>query len=446
MRLTLLVGLVALSCLSASALALAMVIRASSLRIATHDAQSNFWLGPSPGAWSDAPCTRDSVAEAEAATRRDELDDHPYTCTYLPENGAKAVQPQENTGELSLLPWTDPAHVHPLILVNDPGLPPGSVIIHSLSSWQERQNTFGRLLLGSTLGLTLLISGGTRWVVGRALDPVEAIRAEFAKLSAQRLDRRVPVPRAGTEVARLAGTMNSTLDRLQTAVDQQRRFTADAAHELRTPLACLRTELELALNRPDIADWPRVVRDAHGDSIRLQDLTEDLLLLARLDAEDADRGPDGSVDLTDVVREETVRRRPRGLTIDLHTEPGPVTVRGRPALLARVLGNLLDNAERHAARTITVRLTHDTEHREAVLDVQDDGPGIPPEDQQRIFDRFTRLDDARARDSGGVGLGLAIARSIALAHHGTLEITPSARGAHFTLRLPTGLSYSDIGI
>jgi signal transduction histidine kinase len=234
--------------------------------------------------------------------------------------------------------------------------------------------------------------------------------------------------------------MNTTLDRLQTAVDRQHQFTADAAHELRTPLGCLRTELELALNRPDTADWPRVVRDAHGDAMRLQDLTENLLLLARLDAENADRGYDGSVDLTDLVREETARRRPpHGLTIDVSTGPGPVTVRGRPALLARVLGNLLDNAERHAASTITVRLAHDTQHREAVLDVQDDGPGISQEDHQRIFERFTRLDDARARDTGGAGLGLAIAQRIATAHHSTLEITPSARGAHFTLRLPTCL-------
>lgn len=277
-------------------------------------------------------------------------------------------------------------------------------------------------------------------MVGRVLRPVEAIRAEFAEISAHRLDRRVPVPFAGNEIARLAGTMNTTLDRLQTAVDRQRQFTADAAHELRTPLACLRTELELALNRPDTADWAQVVRDTHGDAMRLQDLTENLLLLARLDAEDTDRRPDGSVDLTDIVREETARRRLHGLTIDVHTERGPLTVRGRPALLARILGNLLDNAERYASSTITVRLSHDIAHHEAVLDVQDDGPGIPPEDHQLIFERFTRLDDARARDTGGAGLGLAIAQRIATAHHGTLEITPSACGAHFTLRLPAWLT------
>ncbi|WP_234354542.1 sensor histidine kinase [Streptomyces sp. NRRL WC-3618] len=289
----------------------------------------------------------------------------------------------------------------------------------------------------SALGLTLLTGASTWFAVGRVLRPVEGIRAEFAKLSAHHLDRRVPVPRAGNEIARLAETMNATLDRLETAVDRQRQFVADASHELRTPLACLRTELELALHRTGAADWPQVVHDAHEDTKRLQDLTEDLLLLARLDANHTDRQPDRSVDLTDLVRDETARRRPpRGLAVDVHTEPGPVTVRGHPMLLARVLGNLLDNAERHANSTITVRLTHDRDGGEAVLDVQDDGPGIPLKDHQRVFERFTRLDDARTRDAGGSGLGLAIAHRITTTHHGTLTIRPSAHGAHFTLRFP----------
>jgi signal transduction histidine kinase len=145
-----------------------------------------------------------------------------------------------------------------------------------------------------------------------------------------------------------------------------------------------------------------------------------------------------TVDLTDLVREETARRRPpHGLRVDVHTGPGPVTVQGHPVLLARVIGNLLDNAERHANHTITVRLTHDTHHHEAVVDVLDDGPGIPPEDHRRIFERFTRLDNARARDTGGAGLGLAIAHHITTTHQGTLAVVPSRYGAHFTLRLPT---------
>lgn len=343
-----------------------------------------------------------------------------------------------NQGALSLAPWAPPAPIQrPNAYFEFPGY---VVLVYSLEAEQARLNTIVWSLAGGTLALITLIAGSTWFAVGRALRPVEAIRAEFAELSAHHLDRRVPVPRAGNEIARLATTMNTTLNRLQTAVDRQRQFTADASHELRTPLACLRTELELALNRPDAADWPQVVHAAHEDTIRVQELTEDLLLLARLDAEHGDRQPRRTVDLTDVVREETVRRRPpNGIDIDLHTGPGPVAVQGHPALLARVIGNLLDNAERYATSTIAVRLTHDTHHGVAVIDVFDDGPGIPTEDHQRIFERFTRLDDARAQDTGGAGLGLAIAQRIATAHRGTLEITPSARGAHFALRLPSRL-------
>lgn len=347
-------------------------------------------------------------------------------------------------GRLSLKPWTNPVHHDP----NRPYLyqlrPTGNsdrsfyAMIISEGREQARLNTVIWQLFGGVAAITGLVAGITWFAVGRVLRPVEAIRAEFAELSAHHLDRRVPVPRTGNEIARLAATMNTTLHRLQTAVEQQRQFTADASHELRTPLASLRIELELALNRPDAADWPRVVYAAHEDTIRVQELTEDLLLLARLDAEHTDRQPQRTVDLTDLVREETARRRPpRGLRLHVHARPEPVTVQGHPALLARVLGNLLDNAERHATTTIDVRLTHDTDRHEAAIDVLDDGSGIPPDDRQRIFERFTRLDNARSRDTGGVGLGLAIAQRITTTHHGTLTLTPSTTGAHFTLRLPS---------
>lgn len=316
-------------------------------------------------------------------------------------------------------------------------------VTQSLEAEQTSLNTIVWLLIGGIAGMTLVVSGTTWFAAGRVLHPVEAIRVDFADLSAHHLDRRVPVPRTGDEIARLAITMNSTLDRLQSAVEQQRQFTADASHELRTPLACLRTELELALNHPGTADWPRVVHAAHDDTLRLQTLTTDLLLLARLDAGHADPPPSPPLDLTDLVRGETGRRTlPPHLTLTAHIHPAPIPVHGHHALLARILGNLLDNAERHAATTITVRLTYDAEHRQAVLEVLDDGPGIPPEDHQRIFERFSRLDDARTRDEGGAGLGLAIAERIATTHHGTLTIAPSPQGAHFLLHLPTSAARS----
>ncbi|MES5823313.1 HAMP domain-containing sensor histidine kinase [Streptomyces sp. RG80] len=353
-------------------------------------------------------------------------------------------------GALSLTPWTDPfTGPTPIRQANAyVNLQGYVVMVYSLESAQARLNTLIWSLIGGVPALTLLISGSTWWAVGRVLRPVETIRADFAELSAHHLDRRVPVPRSGDEVARLAATMNATLERLQSAVERQRQFTADASHELRTPLACLRTELELALNAPASADWPQVVRDAHQDTMRLQDLTEDLLLLARLDAERIGARPDRGVDLTDLVREETARRRTtRDLTVDVQSVPGPVTVDGHSALLARVLGNLLDNAVRHASSTVTVRLTHDTDQGVAIIDVQDDGAGIPAQDHERVFERFTRLDNARARDRtgglGGTGLGLAIAHRIATAHDGTLTVTPSPRGAHFTLRLPCRATWSN---
>lgn len=355
---------------------------------------------------------------------------------------------RESQGKLSLIPWTDPvrgpipirqiiyrAYVH--AGVDD------VAVTQSLEAEQTSLNTIVWLLIGGIAGMTLVVSGTTWFAAGRVLHPVEAIRVDFADLSAHHLDRRVPVPRTGDEIARLAITMNSTLDRLQSAVEQQRQFTADASHELRTPLACLRTELELALNHPGTADWPRVVHAAHDDTLRLQTLTTDLLLLARLDAGHADPPPSPPLDLTDLVRGETGRRTlPPHLTLTAHIHPAPIPVHGHHALLARILGNLLDNAERHAATTITVRLTYDAEHRQAVLEVLDDGPGIPPEDHQRIFERFSRLDDARTRDEGGAGLGLAIAERIATTHHGTLTIAPSPQGAHFLLHLPTSAARS----
>jgi signal transduction histidine kinase len=213
--------------------------------------------------------------------------------------------------------------------------------------------------------------------------------------------------------------MNDTLDRLEAAVSRHRRFVADAAHELRSPIATLRTRLELGRR---VA--PGLAAEALTDVERLQSLATDLLLLARLDAgeplrlEDVDLGQTAA----EVAAETSLRARLRDVRVQLDVAPD-VVVAGSRSHLGRMIGNLVDNAVRHAASTVTVRVC-----APATVEVADDGPGIPPDQREAVFDRFTRLDEARARDAGGAGLGLAIARDIAHAHGGTLVVDAADGG------------------
>ncbi|MER8187257.1 ATP-binding protein [Kitasatospora sp. NPDC094015] len=289
----------------------------------------------------------------------------------------------------------------------------------------------------AVLGALLLPTVGllTWRATGRALRPVEAIRAEVAAIGDRDLDRRVPEPPSDDEIARLAHTMNAMLDRLEAAGTRQRRFIADASHELRSPLTVLRTQLEIAGTHPDPAVRAELVAGALQDTERLQTLAGDLLLLARLDTTGHDR-PDQPVDLTGLVRTAAGAGPAPGPTVELHASEG-VTVTGNPLWLGRLLTNLLDNARRHARSRVTVRLSTDAATGDAVLDVTNDGPRIDPADRERIFERFTRLDDARSRDDGGTGLGLPIARDIAALHGGTLTVEDTPPGTTFRTRLPT---------
>ncbi|MEU4446764.1 HAMP domain-containing sensor histidine kinase [Actinosynnema sp. NPDC050801] len=346
------------------------------------------------------------------------------------------------TPQLSLWPWTDTQRVTYRITTDDERILAGFDAERLLSPEQRgrlsnAQQALNEQVVLLAYGAVLLIAlfGGIVWIAtGRVLRPVEAIRQEVADITEHDLTRRVAVPRTYREIAVLATTLNTTLDRLETAVVQNRRFVADASHELRSPITALRAELEIATAHPDLADWPAVVDAALADTDRLQHLATDLLLLSRLDDNPAAAVDQDTVDLTALVREEVELRRTRhALTID--TADDPVPVRGSRALLRRLLGNLLDNAERHATTAVTVRLTTTGDH--AVLDVLDDGPGIPPEHRERVFDRFTRLDDARTRDTGGTGLGLPIARRIATTHGGSLHVTGHPTGgARLTATLP----------
>ncbi|QDY79070.1 sensor histidine kinase [Streptomyces qinzhouensis] len=281
------------------------------------------------------------------------------------------------------------------------------------------------------LPVLLVVVGGVTWLVTRrALKPVEDIRTEMAEITASEdLSRRVPEPGTRDEVDRLARTTNETLAALEASVERQRRFVADASHELRSPIASLRTQLEVGEAHPELLDVPGAV----ADTVRLQQLAADLLLLARLDA--GERPGRAVVDLSALVREQVSQRGGPGRVPVTVTAADGVEVLGSAGQLDRVLGNLLDNAERHAAGEVTVSVTR--EGGAAVLAVGDDGSGVPDAERERIFERFVRLDDARSRDEGGAGLGLAIARDVAERHGGTLTVGESRDGgALFVLRLP----------
>jgi signal transduction histidine kinase len=306
----------------------------------------------------------------------------------------------------------------------------GVVLVQARASLHPAATALDALravLLPGVPALLLLVAGLTWLAVGRALAPVSAIRRELADITATDLHRRVPVPPARDEVRLLAETTNRTLDRLEQAVGRHRRFVADAAHELRSPLAVLRTRLEIAPPQP-------LAAEALTDVERIQRLTTDLLLLARLDAGEPPEY--GEVDLGQVAAEEAALARPRtDVRVDLRIEAG-IVVHGAAEHLRRLVANLVDNAVRHAAHTVSVRLRE--QDGEAVLEVEDDGPGIPADQQEAVFDRFARLDEARARDAGGSGLGLAIARDIAVQHGGSLAVAGGPPGALLRARFPIG--------
>ncbi|WP_299529114.1 cell wall metabolism sensor histidine kinase WalK [uncultured Streptomyces sp.] len=308
-----------------------------------------------------------------------------------------------------------------------------TLTVHAGAPLAAEREAVGSVRTAMLAGLPVLLAvvAGVSWLVTRrALRPVEGIRRELAAITASEdLARRVPEPDSRDEIARLARTTNETLSVLEASVERQRRFVADASHELRSPIASLRTQLEVGEAHPDLLDVPGAV----ADTVRLQVLAADLLLLARLDA--GERPGDAPVDLGALVREELAQRTGDRVAPELSVADGALEVTGSRGQLARVVGNLLDNARRHAEGWTAVAVGREAGH--VLVRVDDDGAGVPEGERERIFERFVRLDDARGRDDGGAGLGLAIARDVAVRHGGTLTAGPAPRGgARFTLRLP----------
>ena len=314
--------------------------------------------------------------------------------------------------------------------------PDGAVIILSARSL-DRVGESTRALTGLlTIGLplVLVVLGLVTWrIVGRALAPVDAVRREVDEISAAELHRRVPEPGSSDEIARLAATMNRMLERLERAQNQQRRFVSDASHELRSPITVIRQHAEVALAHPDRMPPSDLAATVRAESMRLQLMVDDLLLLARADEGTLTLQPQ-PIDLDDLVFDEA--KRLRSLT-DLHVDTAGVSggrIDADPAAIRRVLRNLTDNAARHARSTVALHLAQT--NGQVVLDVDDDGPGIATDDRERVLDRFVRLDDARTRDAGGAGLGLAIAAELVAAHGGDIAIDASpAGGTRVRLRL-----------
>jgi signal transduction histidine kinase len=286
----------------------------------------------------------------------------------------------------------------------------------------------GLLLLGSPV-LLLLVALVTYRMSGRALRPVEAMRRRVAAIDGRSLDSRVELPDARDEVHRLAGTMNLMLERLEGASRAQRQFVSDASHELRSPLATVRTSIEVAQAHPEGADWQATAQVVLEEAGRVERLVADLLLLAQTD----ERGLQlrrTDVDLDDLVEAEALRVRAT-TSLRVTSSVQAVRVRGDRDRLARVLRNLVDNAARHAHEQVTLSLR--TDDGRAVLEVEDDGAGVVEQDRGRVFQRFVRLDDSRSRSEGGTGLGLAIVHELVQAHGGDVGFVEAAR---IRVRLP----------
>jgi len=295
--------------------------------------------------------------------------------------------------------------------------------------------------------LVLLVAAGSWVLTGWALRPIEGLRAEAEDITSTTLDRQLPVPGTRDEVGRLAVTLNGMLDRLRDSAARQREFTSDASHELRGPIASSTTALEVALRRDGEAQLRDAATAVLHEQRRLAGLVDDLLRLARL--EEPGAVARRQVDLADLAAEVLDDRVAPGDAVALRegrpvqaTEGGarrrltldaaPAPLLGDPAALALVVRNLVDNALRHAASAVRVTV------RPGALTVEDDGEGIPERDRDRVFERFTRVDPARVRHDGGVGLGLAIVRRVVAEHGGAVAADPSPDlgGARLRVTLP----------
>jgi len=277
-------------------------------------------------------------------------------------------------------------------------------------------------------------------LVKRALLPVDRIAASAERISSQNLSERLPVAQTGDELERLSLALNRMIERLDSAFLYSRRFVADASHELRTPLTVLKGELESLVQQPEFtSDWRDRVGSALEEVDRLSQIVEGLFAISRLDAGEA-ASEWLALDLAQLteatVDQMSLLADDKGINVTCEASTG-VWVEGDRARLKQVVVNLLDNAIKYTPQGGQVSLTVSTRDGQAVLEVTDNGIGIPPESLPRVFERFFRVDDARSRQQGGAGLGLSIVKSICTAHHGRVEASSNpGRGSRFRVELP----------
>lgn len=282
--------------------------------------------------------------------------------------------------------------------------------------------------------LASALLGAVAWLtVGRTLSPVASIQRQVNAITGDRLGDRVPVPTTSDEIADLATTMNAMLDRIDHAQERQKSFVEDASHELRSPLTRLRTSLEVDLATTD-RDLNLTGHELIGDLDDLQAIVNDLLFLARTGQQPTT--DHRAVDL-DAVIDRVVHQLGQHSDIDIDTKNvDPIELIGNETHLSRLMTNLVSNALRHAETNIWISATEQAGTGTVTVAVEDDGPGIAPQDRTRVFERFTRLDQSRAATTGGSGLGLAIAAQVAETHNGAIAVTAARTGgARFLVTL-----------
>ena len=299
-----------------------------------------------------------------------------------------------------------------------------------------------RLLM---IGIPIIsVAGGVLlwFIVGRSLQPVERMRRDAQSIADVGTGERVHQPANSDELGRLATTMNGMLDRLDANAATLRQFVSDSSHEIRSPIASIRARVETA----DPDDWADVQSDIVGEVERVEAIISDLTFLARSDEGRVEHRPE-RIEIDEVLFAEASRLQQRGTTVDA-SEVEPIVLDGDRGQIRRVVRNLVDNADRHASTQVRMAVHQEplSGQLAVVIDIDDDGNGIAPDDRTRVFGRFARLDEARERSGGGTGLGLAIVRDIVERHDGTIDVLDAPiGGARFRVVLPAASPQQRLG-